>query len=103
MQAKNKGLVDELMTSEQYLRAQMVVADVIAVRPFHKKRTINDLLERVATNASAAIAYVSGGWLQQATGLGYTKSDFLQGGVPGLDAFGAQNAVHNPSRDIHFK
>lgn len=46
LQAIQKGLVDDLMTSDEYIRSKSTTHDIIVVGEFKKKRTLADLFER---------------------------------------------------------
>jgi len=55
LQAMDKGLVDQLMTSDQYIRSLMHECDVIEVKPRKKRASIFDMIQRSAGEASLAI------------------------------------------------
>jgi len=64
LQAKQHGLVDELMTSDEYLRGRMDRFDVLLVQPVKRKKSLADLLEKTASESAAAMSQLlSGSWI----------------------------------------
>merc|ERR1711975_198559 len=53
--ALDRGLVDDLMTSDEYLRAQMSHRDVIAVEPKKQSKSFLDAVRGAADQANGAM------------------------------------------------
>jgi len=109
LQAKPKGMVDVLMTSDEYIRSRMTEADVILVTPFKRKKNINDIFEKWAAEMSASLALLASpaDLLQRATNYygnhsnpGHVDFGAGKGAIPPI---GVEGTLPDPSRDYHFK
>eukprot|EP00238_Polyblepharides_amylifera_P010951 CAMPEP_0196590792 /NCGR_PEP_ID=MMETSP1081-20130531/67570_1 /TAXON_ID=36882 /ORGANISM="Pyramimonas amylifera, Strain CCMP720" /LENGTH=509 /DNA_ID=CAMNT_0041913991 /DNA_START=163 /DNA_END=1692 /DNA_ORIENTATION=+ len=74
LHAKEKGLVDELMTSDEYLRSKMSSCDVILVTPHKKHNPLKDLLANVEGAVSTFTSYA----LNRFVTSNLNKSDYMK-------------------------
>ncbi|KAK3246179.1 hypothetical protein CYMTET_44275 [Cymbomonas tetramitiformis] len=66
LQAIQRGLVDDLMTSDEYIRSKSTTHDIIVVSEFKKKRGLVDLIERSLEASAEALSSVTSSfsWLK---------------------------------------
>jgi serine protease SohB len=63
LEAVQKGLVDELMTSEEYIRSKMPTATVVEVLPAQKKKPgLREILEGMNGNAARFLSELRSPW-----------------------------------------
>eukprot|EP00192_Tetraselmis_astigmatica_P002584 CAMPEP_0117685032 /NCGR_PEP_ID=MMETSP0804-20121206/21499_1 /TAXON_ID=1074897 /ORGANISM="Tetraselmis astigmatica, Strain CCMP880" /LENGTH=594 /DNA_ID=CAMNT_0005496229 /DNA_START=74 /DNA_END=1858 /DNA_ORIENTATION=+ len=98
MQAKAKGLVDAIMTSEAYLRTAMVEYDVLLVTTAKRKPTLRDLLNNSMADASAALHALGGGWLGSLLAAGPVSPSPAES-----YSFHQTGGLHDPTSDTQFR